>query len=475
MNLQKKIFTLLLSFVLLFSLSVPAFALTDKKEDKKEQPIDEIVMSYSNPNGRALCVAKYGNTRLYPENSIEGINSAISVGADIVTVSIKKTKDNKFVLLTDNTLKRMCVNKEDGTPATSKVSEHTLEQLQNEYYLREGNGGISKESTKYTIPSFEEAVAACKNKVMIMVNNGWQYAEELNALARKLNACDYIIIRNVPTPADAQAFISKVGVPVCHLSTTYTKDTEGSVKNFVVDSLASGPKLVELSAVKSYSKIFNSSLLNKFKDTGRAFISTTEQELCGGRDDLLKDWADLIERGYSVIETDYPKELASYISEIEGYRAELTSLIMQAEGLNLSSYTKESVKELTKTLDVAKETSALGCISLSEIDQARYDIQESLDDLQLRTGNEKDTLSPFAIVLIVVLSLIVLAVLIIFGLRIFNKKKAEKRKMNRFKNKFKNEQPDSSSPMKNIYGEEVSEESFASEEIDSQDSDENED
>lgn len=457
MKMTKKTISLFLAILMALSLSIPAFAAQNKKEKEPESTaVDEIIMSYNNPNGRILCVAKLGNPNLYPENSLEGVKSAIEVGADIITVTIQKTKDEQFVLFSGDSLSRMCVNKDDGTPAKGKVSEKTLEQLKSEFYLRNGNGGTDAKSTKYTIPTLEETINICKNDVMIMIDNGWKYAEEINTLARKLEACDMIIIRGVPTAADADAFIDKVGVPVCHISTSYGTKTEGSAKEFVSASLDTGAKMVELAAEKSYSSIFNGSLLNKFSGSGRAFISTTESNLCGGRDDLIVDWADLIERGYSVIETDYPKELASYISEIESYRAELTSLIMQAQGLNTSKYTKETAKVLTEALEQAEELSGVGPVSLNQIDKARYDIQEALNDLVVKTGKEKTTLSTGAIILIVIIAIVVVGILIILGLRLMNKRKSEKKKMDKFKSNFKNESPEANDHLTGISGEELS-------------------
>lgn len=456
MNLFKKTSSLLLAILIALSFTVSAFAAKDEKSDEKTKAIDEIIMSYNNPNGRVLCVAKLGNPNLYPENSLEGIKSAIDVGADIVTVSVKKTKDDTFVLMSSDSLSKMCINKDDGTPAKGKVSEKTLEELKSEFYLLDGNGGSNAKATKYTVPTLEEVINTCKNDIMIMIDNGWEYAEEINVLARKLEACDMIIIRNAPTAADADAFIDKVGVPICNISTSYGDETEGSAKEFVSASLNTGAKVVELAAEKSYSSIFNVSLLNKFSNSGRAFISTTESNLCGGRDDLIVDWADLIERGYSIIETDYPKELASYISEIESYRTELTSLIMQAQGLNSSKYTKETAKALNEALKQAEDLSGIGCVSLNQIDKARYDIQEALNDLTIKTGEEKSTLSTGLIILIVLLSIVILCALAILVLRIINKKKAAKKKMDRFKNNFKNEAPEANDHLTSISGETVS-------------------
>ena len=85
--------------------------------------------------------------------------------------------------------------------------------------------------------------------------------------------------------------------------------------------------------------------------------------------------SELIEKGYSIIETDYPRDLVNYIRQIESCRTELTSLIMQAQGLNTSKYTKETAKDLASTLKDAESISATGCVSLTQIEIAKYNIQ----------------------------------------------------------------------------------------------------
>lgn len=452
MKALKKSLAVILSLFLCFSFIIPAYAEEEVKKEKsgensKIAVIDEIVTSYNNPNGRILCAAKYGNPRLYPADSLEGIQSCIDMGVDIVTVSVQETKDKKLVLLESSSLKNMCVNKSDNTSTSGNVKDYTLEELQEKFFLRSGYGGSNSKPTKYTVASLEDAITTCKDSMMLMINNGWKYSDEINHLARSLGACDIIIIRNVPSPEDAAEFIDKVGLPTCHLSTIYNNNTDGSPKKFVSNTLETGAKMVELASEKSYSSIFNNSVLSRFKNAGRAFISTTEPNLCGGRDDLIVGWTDLIERGYSVIETDYPNELVTYIKEIESYRAELTSLITQAQGLNSSKFTKETAEVLDNALKEAEEISSVGCISLTQIDKAHYDIQEAIDALQIKTGTEKSGLPAWAIVLIVIACILVAAIIAIFVLRFINKKKAEKR---RLANRFKNEAPEENNHLKGI-------------------------
>ncbi|NLL62918.1 MAG: hypothetical protein GX241_01540 [Ruminococcaceae bacterium] len=418
----KKIISLLLVTVFTLTFAIPVFA----EKDKEITTIDEIVLSFENPNGRVLCVAKYGNPRLFPENSLEGISSAATLGADIVSICAQQTKDRQLILLSSDDLSIWCVNKGDNTTAKGKVSDYTLAELKDKFLLKEGSGGVDAKPTKYSICSLAEAIETSTKNVMLLVTNGWKYREAINAVARNYDACNKIIIGGATDSADIQLFINQTDTPICHISATYTTSMKEPVKKFVPSTLKSGAKMVKLQSEKSYSSIFNSSVLSKFDDIGRAFISTTSPSQCGGKDDLIATWDDLIVRGYSVIETDYPKEFAKYIETVESYRTDLTTLITQAKAINTSKYTKESNTALNDSLKEAERIAATGCISLHQIDKARYDIQESLDSLTVKTGDEKTGLSIWAKLGLFIISLFLILILIVLGLRFYNKRRRQK-------------------------------------------------
>lgn len=436
MNRVKKFVCLLLCTAVFFSLSVPAFA-----AGKEEKTSNEKVISFANPNGRVMSVAKYGNVRQFPANSVEGIVNSIDLGIDIISVSVRVTKDGQFALLTSSDLSKVCCG-EEGVAVAGKAEDYTLEDLQNTFYLKSGYGGTDAEATTYRVASLLDAIAAADGKALLMINNGWKYAEEINDLAREKDCADMIILRGASDIEEISAFTTKYGTSACYVCASYNADkSDGSAKNYAEQALAAGACMVELGGAKSGAAVFKHPVLDKFKNTGRAFVSTTKEELCGGREDRQAAWSELIERGYSVIETDYPRELANYLKEIETFRTELTELIAKANNLEKERYTRDSVKALEEALEEATAVTAKGSIGLDEIDTARYHLQESLDNLVIATGDEKFTLPTWAVVLI-----IIGAVLFVFGggfLLSRALKRAHKKKVRfeRFKKTFKSEIP----------------------------------
>lgn len=459
MKLTSKLLSLLVALVMAMSLCVPAFAApeevsdesvaratssSDTKgdeedgEEEEERTVDEIITSYNNHNGRVLCAARAGYPRLYPEDSLTGLRYCVDNGVDIISVTVQETKDKGLVLLEDATLDRMLVDRATGESAKGKVSGYTLEEIQNNFYLRDGHGGKSRKATKESVPGLHDALELTRNSVMLYITNGFQYADTINDVAKGLNACDVVILGGATSADDIKIFVDHTGTPICHITSNFVDGTtEGAPRNFIKETLDAGADAVNLASGNDYSAIFKSSTMKRFEEAGRAMISATTFATSGEHVDRIEGWQELIEDGYSIIETDYPKELATYIKDIESYRTELSSLITQAQTLNTDKYSKETGKVLDKALATAEEASSKGALSLRAADEARYNLQESIDALEVGTEVDQAHTPIWQIILIVLIVLLALAGIVVVALRIFNRKKKDIRKQRKVRKKYK--------------------------------------
>lgn len=409
----------------------------EDEEEDETRTVDEIITSYNNNNGRVLSAAKAGYPRLYPEDSLTGLRYCVENGVDIISVTVQQTKDKGLVLLEDATIDRMLVDRSTGEAGKGKVSSYTLEELQNNFYLRDGHGG-SKKATKETVPGLHDALELTRNSVMLYITNGFQYAETINDVAKGLNACDVVILGGATSADDIKIFVDHTGTPICHITSNFVDGTtEGAPRNFIKDTLDAGADAVNLATDKDYSAIFKSSTTKRFEDAGRGMVSATTFATSGEHVDRIEGWQELIEAGYSIIETDYPKELSVYIKDIESYRTELSSLITQAQTLNTDKFSKETAKTLKKTLADAETMSSKGAVSLRQMDETRYNLQESIDALEL--GEEVDQVHTpiWQILLIIAIVLLAIAGIVLVALRVFNKHKKEFRKQRKVRRKYK--------------------------------------
>ena len=117
---------------------------------------EEKCYAMTSPTGRMTADAHRGDTQNYPENSLEGILSAIMMGCDVVEIDIRLTKDNVMVLMHDATLKRTTNWSEkqgkNGLPASANVCDWTYEQL------LELNLKFGDKVTECKVPTLYEAV-----------------------------------------------------------------------------------------------------------------------------------------------------------------------------------------------------------------------------------------------------------------------------------------------------------------------------
>ncbi len=120
--------------------------------------------------------------KYYPENSIEAIISAYYMGCSIVELDFGVTKDGVIVLMHDNTLTRTTNASQyiarPGLPNSTKVSDWTYEQLML-LNLKEGGGGDNAAITPFKIPTLEEALKVCKDRLFIVPDKAenWQYVK----------------------------------------------------------------------------------------------------------------------------------------------------------------------------------------------------------------------------------------------------------------------------------------------------------
>ncbi len=455
---HKKAVAVLIALLLLLTCTFPAFAVSsdssssgsssssdssdssssDSEEDTS--PVTEITASFSNPNGRVLSVAKSGDYRNYPEDSLVALEASIEMGVDIISVSVQQTKDSQLVLMEDETLDRMLIARDSGSSASGNVSSYSLSELQTNFYLRQGRGGSQSSTTKTTVASLEEAIQETKDHCMLFIANGWEYADAINNLARSADACDTIIIGGATDPSAISTFLQENDSPVCHVAATYKdKTNKTKAKDFTTSALKAGAGMILYETSKSSSAIFKSANIKALKDAGRAMISFTETDLCGGYRDMQTDWETLIDSGFSVIETDYPKALADYLSMVEDYRSDMTRLITAAQSLNTVNYSRSTKKAINQALEPALELSGIGALSLSKTVEVRYNLQEVMDSIdQTGEASYHAKVKWWVILLIIFGVLILLAVLTILGLRFFNKRKsAEYKKRQKFKNRFR--------------------------------------
>ncbi|TWJ01582.1 glycerophosphoryl diester phosphodiesterase [Mucilaginibacter frigoritolerans] len=107
-----------------------------------------------------IIVAHRGDHTHYPENTIEAYNQAIKDKADYIEIDLRTTADGKLVSLHDASVNRM-------TDGKGLVKDLTLDQIEN---LKVSVKNKPDTTAIYHIPTFEQILKLCRNKIHIYID-----------------------------------------------------------------------------------------------------------------------------------------------------------------------------------------------------------------------------------------------------------------------------------------------------------------
>lgn len=365
-NIWKKTAIFILSLILFTALSVGSVIAADASD---------IASDFSDGKKNIICIAHRGDWHSFPENSAEAINAAAEY--DAVSVDVRLTADGKPVLMADEKVDRMSVDGE-GKSVSGKVSSFTLAQLK-ELYLRESNGGTDKKKTTCRIPELKEIYETAAGRTAVMLNVQENDFKTVYDYVKALGKLDETVFRINAKPQKIIELTRDLdGVNV-------TGNYQGNIiflaTSAVKKYFAANIYTIEMGSTNGNGVLYDNFLMKRFVGSKRAMVSMVNGR-CGKRADNETGWDDLISRGYSVIETDFPAELTEYIRKTETAATDLEKNIDIYANTDLSPYTSETEKAFSSALSAAKKTLD-GRSSFSELTDARSALQSTHDSLKV--------------------------------------------------------------------------------------------
>ena len=123
---------------------------------------------------------------LYPENSIAAVEASIAMGAEIVEVDIRRSKDGELVVVHDSWLDRT-------TTCKGEVVQHTLAELKTCRLVIEGTGVATNE----TVSTLRDMLMATRDRILINLDNKLAVGDlqDMIAVARDLGMADQVIVK----------------------------------------------------------------------------------------------------------------------------------------------------------------------------------------------------------------------------------------------------------------------------------------
>ena len=278
----------------------PSFTLLREKDNKSEY----------------VWVASHRGDWIYaPENSTTALEHAIFFGSDLIETDVRLTKDGKIIMMHDATVDRT-------TNGKGNIADLTLAEIK-ELRLRNNFGGL----TDLKVPTLEEYIEWAKDKILLYLDKagydlpgheqGYLVKELLKVLKANNAIEQSVFVLDWPYSKAKEIFgedLEKViYVPVI-------EDKIPNLSAYVDEYIQKlNPVAFQFRMEKLDSETYKQ-LPKVLKSGSKAFVAATWEKHTANHSDLIsiferpsKGWGWLLEQGFSVLETNYPKDLIYYL------------------------------------------------------------------------------------------------------------------------------------------------------------------
>ncbi|WP_295940744.1 glycerophosphodiester phosphodiesterase family protein [uncultured Alistipes sp.] len=269
----------------------------------------KIVAEIHNPASKYVVVISHrGDWRNYPENSIPAIESVIRMGVDIMELDLKMTRDSVLVLCHDHTIDRT-------TTGRGRVSEITYDSIQR-CFLRTAHGV----KTVHKMPTLREALAACKDRIVVNIDQGYEYYDLALKISEELGVTDQMLIKGKRSVDAVAAKFGEYERNMMYMPIIDILKPQG--RQLFAEYRAKGvvPLAYEVCWDK-YTPEVRECMQQVVEGGSKLWVNSLWESLCGGLcDDVAWEKNDpdgvygkLLEAGATMIQTDRADLLLKYL------------------------------------------------------------------------------------------------------------------------------------------------------------------
>lgn len=309
-KVMKRVISSLFALALLYCLSFTVSCQgTATEPDSDANRVEKILQHLHNPQSKYVIVVSHrGDWRNYPENSIPAIESVIKMGVDMVELDIAMTKDSVLILSHDRTLDRCTTGK-------GRISEITYDSLQS-FSLKSAHGGHFGYELK--IPTLREALEVCKDRIMINIDKGYDYYDQVLALTEELGVTNQILIKGGMPLSDVNKKMAahKNNLLYMPIVTPASKSQQPMFEEY----LAGEPQLAYEICWSEMTPVVESAIERVKASGSKLWVNTLWNSLNGGLSDDMafmtspdEIYGKLIDMGATMIQTDRPEFMIEYL------------------------------------------------------------------------------------------------------------------------------------------------------------------
>ena len=293
--------TLLVLFACICALTA---CTTQDKDQTRAERIREQLLTCDGSS--VIVVAHRADWRNFPENSLEAIQSSIEMGVDMLEIDVQCTKDGVLILMHDHNLDRT-------TTGTGNIADTNWEDIA-KLNLKDHQGNV----TAYKVPKLEDALLACKDRIMINLDKADRYFDEVFEMLERTGTTNLIVMKGGQPAAEVKAKFGKylekvIYMPVVNID---KPESEQAIYDFLNDLK---PVAFEL-CWNNPESLVPAKMEKALKGKSLIWYNTLWDWLCAGHnDDKAVDDPDgtygfMIDTlGARILQTDRPQMMIEYL------------------------------------------------------------------------------------------------------------------------------------------------------------------
>ncbi|WP_245879445.1 glycerophosphodiester phosphodiesterase family protein [Xanthomonas pisi] len=267
------------------------------------------------PNAGTIVVSHRACWMLAAENTLAGINACVARGIDMVEIDIRTTRDGQLVLMHDASVDRTT----NGHGAVADLTAAQIARMR----IRTKGGGPDASLSEWHPPTFAQALAVAHGKTLINLDVKDASLSQIMDAVEAANAQRDVLL-NVPMDVPSE-IIERAHRSGIALQVLYTeRDTKLAAAEAFHHAATLRPAALQL-MFDDASLIETARHVCKGKI--RLFVNTMTNDIASGHPmnlsgdytdaNALKDpakvWGVLRDRGVSMMQTDQPFALQSYL------------------------------------------------------------------------------------------------------------------------------------------------------------------
>ena len=250
------------------------------------------------------------------ENTIDSFNLAVEAGADIVEFDIIRSKDGKYYVYHDTEEKRTL-------GFANNIHAFTSEEIESMTYVNRYGFKTSRK-----IDTLEEVLDALKGRCYFNLDRcakyGFPYLKRALDIIAKKDMFGQLLLKTSPTE-ELLSGIENYGVPMMYMPIVSTEEKVERTLARKINTVA-----LELLFKTDEDPLVSPANLKKWKESGiNLWVNTIcideRYVMSGGHNDnvaLCGDkqggWGNLVDRGFNILQTDWPYFRNAYLKEKVG-------------------------------------------------------------------------------------------------------------------------------------------------------------